>query len=319
MSMAIEELSYFSTNKTDTVKATLWFNPDSPPKAVLQIVHGMNEYVGRYQDFAEYLVENGFAVCGNDHLGHGRTASSSERLGYFAPQDGPKFLVEDVHELYLLIKARYPDIPYFLLGHSMGSFITRSYITKYGDGLSGYICSGTSGPNPLGKVGILLAETEIRRYGEFRRSSLLNNMAFGNYNKQYPEHRTSYDWLTNDAAVVDKYAKDPYCNYIFTASGFRDLALLLNSISTKAWAGAVPKKLPIHMVSGKDDPVGNYGKGVRKVFDMLHDAGVENLSLKLYSGCRHEVLNEIDRKKVYADLLDWMNTRMKAPTKSTAV
>ncbi len=305
-----EELSYFSTDKTDTVKATLWFNPVSPPKAVLQITHGMNEYIGRYREFAEYLAENGFAVCGNDHLGHGRTAPSDEKLGYFAPRDGHRYLVEDVHELYLLMRERYPDLPYFLFGHSMGSFITRSYITKYGGELSGYICSGTGGPNPLGKIAVVLAEAEIRRLGEFGRSTFLSNLAFGGYNKRYTEHRTRYDWLTRDTEIVDRYEKDRLCNYVFTASGFRDLFLLLNEISTKAWAKKVPQQLPVHMISGKEDPVGEYGKGVRKVYDLLREAGVENLSLKLYDGCRHEVLNELNRKDTYAELLEWMNARI---------
>jgi alpha-beta hydrolase superfamily lysophospholipase len=202
----------------------------------------------------------------------------------------------------------------------MGSFITRSYITKYGDELDGYICSGTGGPNPLGKAAVVLAEAEIWRLGEFGRSTFLSNLAFGGYNKRYAEHRTKYDWLTRDTEIVDRYDQDKFCNYVFTAAGFRDLFLLLNEISTKSWAKKVPKKLPIHMISGKEDPVGDYGKGVQKVFDLFQEAGVENLTLKLYDDCRHEVLNELNRREVYAELLKWMNAKIKAvPENSVAL
>ena len=183
--MKTEELSYLSSNGVDTIKASLWTEDANSPQAVLQIVHGMSEYIGRYERFASFMAENGFAVCGNDHLGHGRSAATPDRLGFFAPQNGADYLVEDVHLLFLRLKERFPGRPVFLLGHSMGSFITRSYITRYASGLSGYVCSGTAGPNPLGGVAARLAELEVRRLGPRGRSKFFHKLTFGGYNNRY--------------------------------------------------------------------------------------------------------------------------------------
>ncbi len=312
MSIATQQLGFVSSNGNDTVHVLLWEDPSTPPRAVLQIAHGMSEYIDRYAEFAAYLAQHGFVVCGNDHLGHGATASSSEQLGYISSKDGATYLVEDIHRLRTLIQSRYPDLPIFLLGHSMGSFITRAYVAKYGEGLAGYICSGTAGPNLAISISLLLADLETHRIGELGRSKLLDNLAFGSYNKRCPEKRTGFDWLTRDTELVDRYVNDPWCGYVFTSAGFRTLFTLVKEVSHTGWAESVPKQLPILMISGRNDPVGNYTKGPKQVFSWLRKTGVIDLTLKLYDDCRHELLNELNRQEVYEDILQWLSKRLLA-------
>ncbi len=311
MGVAAQKLGYLSSNENDTVHVLLWEDASAPPRAVLQIAHGMSEYIDRYAEFASFLAQHGFVVCGNDHLGHGATASSSEMLGYFSAKDGASYLVEDVHLLHNILLARYPGLPLFLLGHSMGSFITRAYVAKYGNGLAGYICSGTSGPNPAVTISLLLAKLEKRRIGELGRSEFLDKLAFGSYNKRCPDKRTSFDWLTRDTELVDRYVNDPWCGYVFTSAGFHTLFTLLKNVSDTGWANSVPKQLPILMISGDNDPVGNYSKGPNTVYSRLRKAGLVDLTLKLYENCRHELLNEINRQDVYRDVLEWLSKHLK--------
>lgn len=310
MDISTLDLSYLSSNKIDTVHAMLWFDDNHSPKAILQIAHGMTEHIARYNEFASFFVQRGFVVCANDHLGHGATAPSPDALGYIPKRNGADYLVEDVHLLRKLVQARYRNLPVFLLGHSMGSLITRSYIIKYGEGLSGYICSGTSGPNPLSRIAMIMADLELLRIGAYGRSTILDRLAFGNHNKHCTEKRTKFDWLTKDQDIVDRYVNDPWCGYIFTAAGFRNLFYLHNSVSKKAWAYSVPKNLPIFIISGKEDPVGEYTNGTQIVYSRLRQAGVLDISLKLYENCRHEIINEINRTNVYADVLDWILTHL---------
>lgn len=302
----ILEKTFPSTNGTDTIHYTIWQSDTVPPKAVVQIVHGMCEYIARYDDFARYLNGLGFLVVGDDHLGHGRTAPTREDLGYFAPKDGYLYMIEDEFALTGIIKELFPGLPYFLLGHSMGSFIARGYLAKHREGLTGAIISGTSGPNPMSGMGVLVAKLIKAFKGERYRSKLIDKLSFGAYNDRYPEKRTKYDWLTRDNAIVDAYAKDPYCTFLFTVSGSLDLMHLLRSISNEAWADAVNKDLPILLISGDMDPVGDYGKGVAKVRDLLKAAGVKDLQMTLYPQGRHEILNEIDRQVVYSDVATWL-------------
>lgn len=278
-------------------------------KAILQISHGMCEYIGRYEDFASFLCENGILVCGNDHLGHGSAALESGSLGYFAKKDGWRFLPADVRKLTILMKKRYPDIPYFLLGHSMGSFVARIYLEKYGELLDGAILMGTSGKNPLASLGIRLAERTIRTRGEKYQSEFLTRQSTGNYNKRFREEKDDQSWLTKDEAIRKQYAADPLCNFRFTASAHRDLFTLLREVSREEWAHRIPKNLPILLTSGDKDPVGNYGKGVKEVYERLQRAGVRDVTLKLYKDDRHEILNETDRDTVYRDILDFINSK----------
>lgn len=277
------------------------------PRAVVQLSHGMCEYVERYEPLAEFLCGAGIAFCGHDHPGHGRSAPSAEELGFIDEQDGAGLLVADLRRMNLWIQREFPGLPIILLGHSMGSFVARAYLSRYSDELSGAVICGTSGGNPGAAAGILLAKETIRRRGSHYRSELLNKLAFGSYNHAFgPNLPTVYEWLTADRSIVERYAQDPWCHFVFTAAGFRDLFTLLEQVSAPEWAGTVPADLPLLLIAGEKDPVGDFGRGVRKVAERLIAAGVRNLSLKLYPDGRHEIFNEVNKEEVFSDLLGWL-------------
>lgn len=298
--------TFSSSNSTDTITYYI-YAPIEKIRGILQISHGMCEYIERYEDFIKFLTSNGILVCGNDHLGHGFSVRNDDNLGYFAKRNGFNFLVEDLHTTTLKIKEMYPDIPFYLLGHSMGSFITRNYIAKYGNEINGVIISGTSSGNSFTGAGIFFAKMIAFFKGNKYRSLFLNNLLFENYNRKYKNSTSKFDWLSKDKNIVNQYEKDSHCNFIFTVSGFKDLLKLLNSVSASQWYKKVPKDLPILLVSGDMDPVGNYGKGVKSVFRKLKSNKLEDLHIKLYPDDRHEILNEIDKNQVYNDILKWLN------------
>ena len=279
------------------------YEPEGTARAVFQICHGMCEYLGRYERFIAFLQENGFAVIGHDHAGHGHSAATPEDLGYFGPH-GDETLVEDTRAVTGYAKERFPGLPVILMGHSMGSFITRAYLTKYGKELDGCIIMGTSGAVGATGAGVLLARLTAKLRGDRYRSPFVKKIAFSAYNKRIPDAKSPNAWLTKDEDVVKKYDKDPFCTYTFTANGFETLFTLLQRVSRADWADGVPKTLPVFLVSGEEDPVGQYGKGVRQVYDRLQKAGAD-VRMKLYPDCRHEILNEPERETVYRDILAW--------------
>lgn len=286
------------------------YKPLDEPKAILQISHGMCEYLERYEDFIDFLTGNRILVCGNDHLGHKNSVVSKDKLGYFAPKDGWKYLVKDLAKITYIMKDSYPNLPYFLLGHSMGSFIARLYISQFSSFVDGTIICGTAGSNPLIDFASLLTTLVYKIKGEFYRSSFINKLMFGSYNKKYKTVRTNSDWITKDEAIVDKYVNDEYCTFIFTTSAFCDLVKLLKTVSSDSWYNAIPKNLPIFLISGDMDPVGNYGKGILEVERRLKERNLEDLTTKLYKDDRHEILNETDRQIVYQDILNWIDNRI---------
>ena len=277
-------------------------------KAVVQISHGMAEHAARYLRFAEYLCENGFAVFLHDHIGHGESVSSPELLGYFG-EHGEQTFVEDMKTVTDWAKKTYPDLPLFLLGHGMGSLIARKYTAQYGSLLAGAVYSGTSGSNPALGFGLLLCNILIKTKGEKHRSKMLDKIAFGAYNKK-TEKRTPCDWASRDEKEVDKFIADPLCGYMYTVSGMQALFLTVREISKDSWYAAVPQNLPILLVSGTMDPIGNYGKGVREVFARLQNTGHEAVQCKLYDGARHEILNETNRAEVFADILSFLSANL---------
>ncbi|MCR4925259.1 MAG: alpha/beta hydrolase [Clostridiales bacterium] len=284
------------------------YTPENPAdvRAVVQIAHGMAEHIERYTDFANYLCSKGFAVFMNDHLGHGKSISDESELGYFGEKDGYRDIVNDMKTLSDIAKTEYPDIPFIIFGHSMGSFLARSYCEKYGALIDGAVFSGTSGSNPATPLAIKLASFVAKQKGSHYRSDFINTLAFGNYNKRF-EGRTPFDWLTRDENIVDKYIEDPHCGFLFTAAGFKDLFSLLKSVSSKSWYESIPYSLPILLISGAVDPVGDYSKGVAQVYKDLKDSGHKDVTLKLYDNSRHEVLNEISKDVVFADVADWIS------------
>jgi alpha-beta hydrolase superfamily lysophospholipase len=275
-------------------------------RAVVQISHGMCEYVGRYEEYARHLCSQGIVLAGNDHPGHGESAASEEDFGYFAKEKGVDLAVEGLKTMSELLLERYEDKPLILLGHSMGSFLCRIYLTKYSENLAGAIVMGTGGPGAPTGAGIALANIIAGLRGDRHRSKLLRSIQQAGYLKHCGKGADRTDWLTRDRGVVEKYNNDKYCNYIFTVSGYRDLFRMLEAVSVEDWATKVPTDLPILLISGEDDPVGSYGKGVCAVAGALAHAGAQKLKTVLIPGARHEVLNETDRADTYALIDRWI-------------
>ncbi len=275
------------------------------PSAIVQISHGMTEYVERYEHFAAFLCDNGVVMCGNEHLGHKGSVTNDSELGFFADKAGYKCVVEDVHNMTRIIKERYPHLPCVLLGHSMGSFVARLYLQSYGDELCGAVLCGTNGGSPLVGAGIVLSSVIIGIRGKHYRSKLLKDISFGNYNDRFPKEEGGNAWLSRDAEIRRNYEADKYCTFRFTTSAYRDLFTMIKLISAPQWAASVPKTLPIFIISGDMDPVGDFSVGVKRVYEALKAAGA-NVTLKLYEGARHELINEVDCETVHRDLLNFV-------------
>jgi alpha-beta hydrolase superfamily lysophospholipase len=283
--------------------------PDGEIRGVVQIAHGMSEHAKRYDGFANVLTLAGYAVYANDHRGHGRTANSPDNLGHFSEADGWSLAVDDLNELTKLIKEENKDLPIILLGHSMGSFLAKSYVQKYGKDLAGLILSGTgTDQGLLSQIGILVAKYEMWRIGKKGRSKLLNNLSFGNFNKPFNPNRTEYDWLSRDEKEVDKYVSDPYCGGIVTAGFFYDMLTGIKHADRSHEINKVPKNLPIFIISGDKDPVGGNTKLVLKTIRKYQAAGIEDLKYKFYPEARHELLNELNKEEVFENIIEWINT-----------
>ncbi len=279
--------------------------PDDEPSAVVQVAHGMAEHSGRYERFAQALTDAGYAVYADDHRGHGQTTGE---VGFFAETGGWGKVVEDLASVTQRIREEAPECPVVLFGHSMGSFMARAYAARHGRDLAGLVVCGTAGdPGLLGKVGAGVAALECRVRGARHTSTLMNTLTFGQYNAQFKPKRTDFDWLSRDDAEVDKYIADPQCGAVFTAGFFRDLLHGLQQIQRDDLVAEMPKDLPVLMISGTKDPVGGKdADGVQAVAAQLRRCGVQDVTLKLYSGARHELLNETNRDEVTADVLVWL-------------
>ena len=286
-----------------------WIPDDtSAIRGAVQIAHGMVEHAARYERFADALTKAGYAVYANDHRGHGKTAGSLDRVGYFADEMGWEKVVVDMHTLTGVIKKECPKKPFFLFGHSMGSFLSRYYAMHYAAELSGLVLSGTGGdPGAPGKIGIFVAAIEAKIKGKKAKSNILTKLSFGAFNDAFKPNRTDYDWLSRDNAEVDKYVNDPWCGAVCTAGFFCDLLGGIGYINKKENIAKIPKNLPIYIFSGAKDPVGGNTKGVSQVYNTLKDAGIGDVTLKFYEDARHETLNEINRDEVFKDVIAWMN------------
>ncbi len=280
-------------------------------KAVIQVVHGMGDNAGRYKEFAENLVKEGFAVYADDHRGHGKTVDSPENLGHFADKNGWALVIEDLHKLADIIKKENPRKKIFMFGHSMGSFLVRDYTISYGNEINGIILSGTGTiPSLMGNLGIMLARWEIKSKGVRGKSPLLLAMTFGSYNKHFKPNRTPADWITRDNNKLDQALANPYWIEEFSSTFFFDLLSGLRKISIFKNIQKTPKDLPIYLLSGTKDPVGNFTKGVLKVFNDYKKAGIKDLNYKFYNGARHEIINEINNEEVYRDIITWLNDHL---------
>ena len=278
--------------------------PEGEPKGLFHVVHGMTEYIARYDYFMDRMRKEGFLVFGYDHLGHGGTAANDDELGFIAHKDGWKRLVEDVGVFAGEIRKEYPGLPYYLLGHSMGSFIVR-LAAKDVIKPDRLIVMGTGGPNPAAGIGVVLTKIIGGLKGEKHRSMLLGGIAFGSYNNRFKDENDERSWLTKDLEIRDRYRHDKWCTYIFTASAYRDLMYLTKNCNAGDWFKGFLEDVPVFLVSGADDPVGDYGKGVTKVHDSLANNG-KNVRMKLYENCRHEILNDTCRDEVIYDIISFV-------------
>ncbi|MBD5552037.1 MAG: alpha/beta hydrolase [Lachnospiraceae bacterium] len=311
--MAKKEIFTFLSddNKTE-IHAVKWLPESGEYTAVVQIVHGMIEYVERYEEFASYMTERGYLVVGHDHLGHGDSVGSTEDWGYIAEENSDGHMIEDMHKLRLMTEKENPGMPYFMLGHSMGSYLLRKYITQYGDGLSGALIVGTgSVPDIATKAGMQIAKCMARFKGWRYRSKFVEKLFFsGAYNKFSMDGKDlENNWLTKDLDIAAKYYGEPKCSFRFTLNGYYTVMKVVCYDNQSKNTARIPKDLPIILLSGADDPVGNMSKGVLLVKKQLEEAGIKDLSCKLYENDRHEILNETDRGVVYRDILKWCETR----------
>lgn len=280
--------------------------PAASPRAAVQILHGMAEHIGRYERMAKALSAQGFLVAGRNHRGHGQGA---ERLGCFADRDGWDAILNDAREVSLDIKKRYPGTPFFVLGHSMGSFLAREYAMRYGNEMQGLILSGTGFyGRPLCAAGRLMAKLSPKK----KPAGFVNNIAFAGNNKPFAPGRTGFEWLSRDENEVDKYVADPLCGFCFTGSAFADFFGGLLALTDESRLQSMPKDLPVYFMSGDHDPVGQMGAGVKKVAEQFRRAGMKDVTVKLYPGARHELFNEINRDEVTADLAAWLSARIRA-------
>lgn len=306
-----EDFYFDSRDGKHQLHAIRWIPEAQKPVCIVQIVHGMTEYVDRYDEFANYLAERGILVVGDDHLGHGKSVKPGEPYGFFCKEDAPTVLVRDEHRLKKMMQKQYAGVPYIILGHSMGSFITRNYLLKYGAGIDGAIIMGTGmQPKPVLLFGIALTTIQGLIFGPEHVSKFVDKISFGSYNKRIEAAHESGNWLSRNEENLIKYASDPLCTFTFTANGFQTLFKLIYNLHDKEKLKKMPADLPIFFVSGSEDPVGDYGKSVEQVYRSFKEIGMENVKLKLYPKDRHEILNELDREDVYGDLYRWILQRI---------
>ena len=302
MSVIKSEKQVLSSDGVHTLKGIVYL-PEGAPRGVFHLVHGMTEYIGRYEPLLSLIASAGYIACGFDNLGHGNTASEGER-GFIAKKDGYKYLTEDVKLFGDAVKQDYPGIPYYLMGHSMGSFIVRLTAEKYGKDTDKLIICGTGGPNPAAGAGLALIKIITLFKGKRGYSSFIENMAFGSYNKRF-EGGGKYEWLTKDETVKSAYAADPLCTFRFTLSALHDLIKLNSLCNRPDWFKNMRKDMPILLISGEDDPVGDYGKGVKTVYERLKSNGCD-VQMKLYENCRHEIHNDTCREESAQDILNFI-------------
>ena len=293
---------FLSSDHQTELTYTTYLPQSGEPSAILQVSHGMCEYFERYRPLAEYFCARGIAVCGHDHLGHGTAAQENGTLGFFAEKNGWRIVPEDVHRLTVRIKELLPEKPVFLLGHSMGSFVVRNVLTKYGTDYAGTVIMGTSGKNPMARLAIPIASIIKWMKGGTYRSRFLKDAGFSGFNNRFPDDSSENAWITGDKAHRDRYDADPLCTFTFTVSAYLDLYRMLTAVSSEKWARSLPKDLPVLLISGADDPLGKYGEGVRQVYHWLKGAGMRDVSIELVEKGRHEILNDFCRSAVLNSL-----------------
>ena len=306
MSYTLSEVRFPSSDGYNSVYARIYI-PNGEIKGVVQLSHGMVDHSGRYEALAEYLTASGYVFAGNDHLGHGYTAESDMAFGFFAESGGVNYILEDLYSMNKLLCEKFPEHKPVLMGHSMGSFLSRLYAVKYPESISGHIIHGTGGPMgavlPMGKA---LVKIMMTFCGKKYRSKMIKNISFMGYNDNFPESEGENAWLTRDLERVSSRDTDRLTNFIFTLSAYYDLFTMVGKCNSDQWFNEYPKDLPTIIMSGTKDPVGNDGAGPSYVYDNLQISGTKNITLKLYEEARHELFNETNREEVFCDMVQWL-------------
>lgn len=306
---------HFFQKMSDDLEVSVYrFFPDEniKPKAIVQLSHGMVEHVMRYEEFAKALTDAGYIFSAHDHRGHGSTAEHAVEkgvgdFGVLAEKDGFNRVVDDVDEIILRASHDFPGLKVVLFGHSFGSFVSQSYIEKYASHISACILCGTRGPKPLEVVsGKILCQIVCKIYGRKHISKFINYITFGANNRRIKNPKTGSDWLTRDENVVKSYKHDKWCTFTPTAGFYEDMLYGLSQIHKKEFLSAIPKNLPVFLIAGDADPVGDYGKTVQLLYNIYKDNNMEDVTLKLYQDARHELLNEINKSEVTKDILNWI-------------
>ena len=308
--MVRNEFTFPSADGKTAIHAAEWL-PETAPRAVLVLSHGVSEHILRYEPFAAFLTERGFAVCGHDHLGHGTSVAEGAPRLYFGPRGSWDDVVRDLYARRELAGKRFPGVPVFLLGHSMGSFLARTYLIRYPGTVAGAVLMGTGQMVPAVLAAArVLAAAEARRVGEDHASPLVTKLAFETYNRRFAPNRTAYDWLSVSTANVDAYLADPFCGGDPTIGLFREMLRGIADIEKQENLKRMNRNTPILFLSGQDDPVGDMGRGVRRAYRSFRRSGVRDVEMKLYPGARHEILNEACGETVCADVCRWLEAHL---------
>lgn len=309
--MTKREFFFDSADRKTRIHCVEW-RPEAAPRAIVQIAHGIASRVERFEPLAEYLCEHGFAAVGNDHLGHGASVAGEENRMFFAEKGGWDMAVADLRALTELTRAAYPGMPLFLLGHSMGSFLARCCVIRWPEGVDGLLLSGT-GQQTAAVIasGLAVAEREVRRHGPRYPSQRLQKLMLSSYTARIRPCRTPVDWLSRDPEVIDRAMADPTFGATPTAGLLRDMLGGIAYMSRPENLAQMNKGMPVLFFSGDADPVGEYGRGVVRSYFSFLQAGMTDVTLKLYPGGRHEMLNEINREQVRGDILGWMETKLR--------
>ena len=309
----ISDFYFPSSSGLCQIHARQWLPDEEPYVGIVQIMHGMAEHIARYDAFARFLNEHGYVVVGNDHLGHGTSVVSEDYRGHFTDRNGWAHVSNDTRTLQIMTARNFPHLPYFIFGHSMGSFLARTYLIRFAGTVDGAVICGTGHTSPkLLRAAQLVAKEEAMRIGVRARSKILPQLCMGSYNKQFAPNRTPSDWLSLNEENVDRYCADPLCGGEMTVGFFRDLINGLHFIGTTKNLDFMKKDTPVFLIAGAEDPVGNNGKGVQQVYDNFIKAGMADVSLHLYPGLRHEILNEACNDIVYNDILTWLESKRTA-------
>ena len=311
--MVRNEFTFLSADGHTNIHAVEWL-PEGGVQAVLEISHGVAEYILRYEPFAEYLTARGFAVVGHDHLGHGASVAEGAPRLYFGPKGSWDWVVADLYTRRCLAGERFPGVPYFLLGHSMGSFLARTYLIRYPGTVDGAVIMGTGHmPPAVVSAGRLFVGREIRRVGETHPSDAVTKLSFGTYNRAFAPSRTAFDWISASQANVDAYLSDPLCGENPSIGLFREMLSGIRFITRPENMRKMNANTPVLFISGAMDPVGEFGRGVRRACRGFQKAGMRHVSMKLYPELRHEILNEDCRETVYEDIFQWLARLLPAP------